>query len=156
VNVHNVASAFITAQPLLDFVERYDKKFRRGVSAPRPRLTDSAFRAISKQLQVRYRYTPHNSTNVKSRLLTDPPQSGRLKHINGFGRAANIQTFQLDKEGKTTTITVEDYFNQHVLQVPDKVQYPDLLCVNTGSTQGPVWVPPEILYIEPHQAKRER
>jgi eukaryotic translation initiation factor 2C len=162
-NVQAVSTAFIRAQPLLDFIRAYERDFQPGglanLSGARKQqkfagyLAD--FRAIAAGLQVRYRYTPPDPANPQlSSIISNAhvaPHLGRLRRINGFGEAANEEEFQHPDHGQ---ISVEQYFNTHVLQASARLRFPDLPCINTGSAQGPVWVPPELLFIEPNQPKR--
>ncbi|KAK5681000.1 hypothetical protein LTS10_006760 [Elasticomyces elasticus] len=162
-NVHSVATAFITARPLLNYITKYEERFQRmqGLvlnpnSLTQARGLDATFKMLASQLQVRYMYTPPDPTNPQQRspILANPangPTQGRLKRVNGFGQSARDTTFLHQQHGH---ISVEDYFNRFVLRQGTIIQHPHFLVVNTGSKDHPVFVPPELLWIEEHQAKR--
>ncbi|KAH9829729.1 Protein SCO1, mitochondrial [Teratosphaeria destructans] len=157
-NLQRVATAFITEQPLLDFVKASEPIF--GPQAWRNAHSiapyEASFRAITKGLQVRSMYHPPGSTTApRSALLRNPLNAnpvGRLFRVNGFGRPANVADF-VHSSTAIGKVTVEDYFNRHVMS-NYRLQYPSLPCINTGSQSNPVLIPPELLYIEPHQPKR--
>ncbi|KAK5722651.1 hypothetical protein LTR15_005883 [Elasticomyces elasticus] len=153
-NVHGVATAFITPRPLLQYLASYEPEFRvqgqQTMTNAAARRLDADFKMIASQLQVRYLYTPPDPANPqRPPLLTGP--TGRLKRVNGFGLSARLQTFRHSTLG---LITVENYFNAHVLPHNRPLRHPHLLVINTGPANPAVWVPPELLWVEAHQAKR--
>ncbi|KAK3647318.1 hypothetical protein LTR56_008149 [Elasticomyces elasticus] len=153
-NVHGVATAFITPRPLLQYLASYEPEFRvqgqQTMTNAAARRLDADFKMIASQLQVRYLYTPPDPANPqRPPLLTGP--TGRLKRVNGFGLSARLQTFRHSTLG---LITVENYFNAHILPPNQPLRHPHLLVINTGPANPAVWVPPELLWVEAHQAKR--
>ncbi|KAK3655658.1 hypothetical protein LTR56_003307 [Elasticomyces elasticus] len=154
-NVHGVATAFITPQPLLQYLVAYEPAFRprhpqTTLTSGNARNLDGDFKALAGQLQVRYMYAPPDPANPQPAALL-PGGNGRLKRVNGFGLSARLQMFTHSTHG---VISVENYFNRHVLPQNSRIQHPHLLVVDTGSATSQVWVPPELLWIEPHQPKR--
>ncbi|KAF2773981.1 Piwi-domain-containing protein [Teratosphaeria nubilosa] len=165
-NLQPVASAFIEPNPLLIFMKAYSPGIRLPDLADWQLLStqdqqelfeqhEAYLKAISKGLQVRYRYTPPSSQNgQRSAVITNQTSAtplGRLRLINGFGFSARNQNFQHSTLGD---IFVEMYFNNYVMIPQSPLKYPYLPCVNTGSKAHPAWVPPELLCVEPHQPKR--
>ena len=156
-NVQAVSTAFVVAQPLLTYL-RKESRIDTALNSPNDvnsaRNCDSEFRNMSKQLQVRYMYTPPDAaTPVRAIRMGALAAStkGRLKRVNGFGGSAHAQMFDHPMHGR---ISVRRYFNEFILAHNDQLQHPHLLVVNTGTHDHPAWVPPELLYIEPHQPKR--
>ncbi|OQO00730.1 hypothetical protein B0A48_13221 [Cryoendolithus antarcticus] len=151
VNTLKVATAFITAQPLVDYVGK-----RVGIQRLVANATTQTLRAIRQAthgLQVRYVYTPPARDVrpiVKSSRLTNPAVHGRLKRINGMGTSAHTQFSWHDDSN--AEITVQHFFEHYVINFT--LTRPELPVMNLGSLDRPVYVPMELLYVEPHQPLR--
>jgi hypothetical protein len=83
-----------------------------------------------------------------SRILRDPPNQGKLKTIIGCGLSTKTQRFKHEKLGE---ISVHDYFTDHVLAPGTALHHSDLLVCNVGSPDRPMYIPAELLYVEPDQ-----
>ena len=102
-----------------------------------------------KGLKVRLLYTPPDpasSTATPGPII--PASQGRLKTIYGYGKAADIQTFQDRHTGSHPT--VKDYFEARVITV--QLDRPKLPVINVGDNDRKIWVPIELLSIEGQQA----
>lgn len=108
--------------------------------------------AILRQVQVRYKYDPPDPANPAFRSPVHADGSnGRRKRISELGNSARLQTFD---PPNGPPVTVEDHFNNNVLQRP--LQHPDLPAVNVGNGANKTWIPMELLWIEPHQCHRSK
>ncbi|TKA73489.1 hypothetical protein B0A49_07141 [Cryomyces minteri] len=156
-NMNVSATAFYNRGDLTDLLRSYYGIGERTIMTYDGGSGDlgPAYRYLIGGLQVRYKYDPsglQQSPPVRLPLLTDP-STGRLKRVNAISRkTVRTQTFLLGTPNQS--ITVENYFNDHVLPPGTRIQWPHLLAINTGSRDFPVWIPPELLWIEPHQSFR--
>ncbi|CAK1358809.1 unnamed protein product [Cercospora beticola] len=148
-NIHGVACAFVVEQPVHLYASAFNTKFRPNLAARDLRNLDQYFKSLVKGLRVRLLYTPPTATNAaRSKSLTSPVNNSKIKRINGFGRIAKEQTFRHNVHG---VITVEKYFNEHVLEPSSHLRFPLLLTCDLGTRDKPCFVPAELLYIAPHQ-----
>ncbi|TKA76812.1 hypothetical protein B0A49_03693 [Cryomyces minteri] len=156
-NMNVSATAFYNRGDLTDLLRSYYGIGERTIMTYDGGSGDlgPAYRYLIGGLQVRYKYDLsglQKSPPVRLPLLKDP-STGRLKRVNAISRkTVRTQTFLLGTPNQS--ITVENYFNDHVLPPGTRIQWPHLLAINTGSRDFPVWIPPELLWIEPHQSFR--
>lgn len=148
-NIHRVTAAFINEQPLHRYPEAFFQDFSASLPKAQIRSFDGGIKAITKGLLVRRLYTPVAHPGVpRSSILVRPDISSKVMRITGFGASAALQTFSHSTYG---TITVQDYFDQHVLALSSPLKYPHLLVCNLGSPDKPSFVPMELLHIAPNQ-----
>ncbi|KAK5131247.1 hypothetical protein LTR16_000930, partial [Cryomyces antarcticus] len=156
-NMNVSATAFYNRGDLMDLLRSYYAIGERTIMTYDGGSGDlgPAYRHLIGGLQVRYKYDPsglQQSPPVRLPLLTDP-STGRLKRVNAISReTVRTQTFLFGTPNQS--VTVENYFNNHVLPPGTRIQWPHLLAINTGSRDFPIWIPPELLWIEPHQSFR--
>jgi hypothetical protein len=151
-NMHGASSGFITSAAVPLFVERYYGMPIMNIPTDPPmRRLDPRFKSITKGLRVRLLYAPppKEDSKVKSTVLKTPDTTSKIKRINGFGLSAATQTFF--HAGLNVSISVENYFNRHVLAPTSQLKNRHLLVCNLGTRDSPSWVPSELLFIIPHQ-----
>lgn len=155
--LNSSTSAFFPSVDLTAFLTNYfGGHFNLNPTTPGARANLDALvpemQAILRQVQVGYKYDSPDPANSARRSPVHADGSrGRRKRISELGSSASTQTFDLPNGD---TRTVEEHFNNYVLQRP--LRHPDLPAVNVGNGAHKTWVPMELLWIAPHQCHRSK
>jgi len=109
---------------MADFLGVREDDFRRGLQERDAQRIKSAFKGL--------KFAP---THIKKRAMK----------IRSFSRESAAE-LTFDKDGRQ--MSVVEYYNE-VYNI--KLQFPQLPCVESGSKEKPVYFPPELCTILPHQ-----
>ncbi|KAL8858190.1 MAG: hypothetical protein Q9178_005367 [Gyalolechia marmorata] len=105
----------------------------------------SGLEAFITKLKVSHQYLKKKRVKTVQGFSHPSPQSGHT--YPPLGNARNL-TFECPELQATGKISVMDYFKRKYQIV---LKYPDEPCINLGTKQNPVFVPPELLEVEPGQ-----
>ncbi|KAB7506196.1 Protein argonaute-2 [Armadillidium nasatum] len=135
-NLDMAHTAFYKTIPIIDFLKEIDDYISFDSTLP-PYNTRNFSKAL-KTLKVKTTYSV---------------RSYKIKELHTAGPRKTFFDFTDDK-GKTSKVSVEQYFKKVYPQV--KLKYPDFNCLNVGNQNKDVFVPTELCIIDKGQKVKKK
>ena len=152
VNVNVATGAFYKSGPLIDVMREFT-----GGQVP---INDSQYRKLAafvRLLKIETNYIFDRDNKGKVKMEKGKPLTKKKMHVisnlSPFGRdCTNITFIETDKNGKTTKLSIAEYFKRQYNITLASAQAP---VVNYGTKEDPKWIPAELCSVLPGQlAKR--
>ncbi|KAL8641325.1 MAG: hypothetical protein Q9226_008650, partial [Calogaya cf. arnoldii] len=134
VNINVANAAFYPAINLFALMNEYTSNYAQ-----------SGLESFISRLKVSHKL--YKKKTVKTVKGFSHPRHDKDHDQPRFGNAHTI-SFNWDKEGMKSMVTVFGYFKRQY-NIP--INYPEVPCINVGSDQRQVFIPSELLTIEPGQ-----